>query len=150
MLETTEHTFLNRQVQKAQLSHRTLFSERMKCRTSPCFMYGKTTRGSPSFGSIMPSRDRMLGWWKLFMMRPSLRNWSTSLKSVIPVTMRQTVTHSSNSHKLILCWFWVEDGCLHTVQWFNSTVGLLFVLVYQVPVINCPKVACMAWKHCCN
>lgn len=66
----------------------TLFSERMKCRTSPCFIYGRTTRGSPSLGSIMPSRDRMLGWWKPFMMRPSRRNWSTSPKSVIPVNTK--------------------------------------------------------------
>lgn len=67
----------------------TLFSDRIKCRTSPCFIYGRTTRGSPSLGSIMPSRDRMLGWWKPFIMRPSLRNWSTSPRSVIPMDRKE-------------------------------------------------------------
>lgn len=71
---------------------RALFSDRIKCRTSPCFIYGRTTRGSPSLGSIMPSRDRMLGWWKPFIMRPSLRNWSTSPRSVIPMDTKDRTT----------------------------------------------------------
>lgn len=48
-------------------------------------MYGSTTRGRPSLGNMMPSRDRIFGWSKPFMMRPSLRKWSTSFRSVIPV-----------------------------------------------------------------
>lgn len=69
----------------------TLFSKRIKCRTSPCFMYGSTTRGSPSLGSMMPSRDRIFGWSKPFMMRPSLRKWSTSFRSVIPVKRQKYI-----------------------------------------------------------
>lgn len=55
-------------------------------------MYGNTTRGSPSLGSMMPSRDRIFGWSKPFMIRPSLRNWSTSFRSVIPVKRQKKKT----------------------------------------------------------
>lgn len=78
----------------------TRFSERMKCRTSPCVMYGKTTRGSPSFGSMMPNRDRIFGWSKPFMIRPSLRNWSTSFRSVIPVKRKKKDTDFSQAKKI--------------------------------------------------
>lgn len=50
---------------------------------------------------MMPSRDRMLGWWKPFIMRPSLRNWSTSPRSVIPTDVkgrrRQKLLTGTNS-----------------------------------------------------
>lgn len=83
----------------------TLFSERIKCRTSPCFMYGNTTRGSPSLGSMIPSRDRIFGWSKPFMIRPSLRNWSTSFKSVIPVKRKKKWYRHHTTKKFISSWF---------------------------------------------
>lgn len=73
---------------------RTLFSQRMKCRRSPCFMYGSTTRGSPSCGRRIPSRESTLQWWKPFIMMPSFKNCSTSSTSVIPA---HTHTHFTNS-----------------------------------------------------
>lgn len=65
-------------------AERTWLSSRMKLRRSPCFMYGSTTRGEPSLGRQIPSRDSTLGWLKSFMMIPSFRNCDTSSISVIP------------------------------------------------------------------
>lgn len=70
-------------------AERTWLSSRMKLRRSPCFMYGSTTRGEPSLGRQIPSRDSTLGWLKSFMMIPSFRNWDTSSISVIPAVGTQ-------------------------------------------------------------
>lgn len=107
-------------------------------------MYGRTTRGSPSLGSMMPSRERMLGWWKPFMMRPSRRNWSTSPRSVIPVdtkdrTRRKRLMRTSSDYSRTM-----NYAMERTVEGFYGTVGLLVVAVDQESMINRPKVACVA------
>lgn len=79
-----ELKFWCRNLQHAYMWALTCPSSRMKLRRSPCFIYGRTTRGEPSGGRQIPNRERTLGWLKSFMMIPSFRNWDTSSKSVMP------------------------------------------------------------------
>lgn len=76
-------------------------------------MKGSTTRGSPCLGSVIPSRERMLVWWKPFIMMPSLRNRSTSPTSVIPVHTHSTWHINTHTHTL-------EIVCSHKTSHTNT------------------------------
>lgn len=139
-------------------NYHTLFSQRMKCRRSPCFMYGSTTRGSPSWGRRMPRRDSTLLWWKPFMMIPSFKNCSTSSSSVIPehtrmhinvmdLILREVVTRKCE-HILLIFWRTKNERNLMilTIQRLDSTVDFSVVLVCKIAVIDSAKMTCRGKK----
>ena len=66
---------------------------------SPFAMKGKTIKGLPSVSKVNPSSPSTLGWSKVFMIKPSSRNFTTLEES--EVSVKRKMSYSFMSHRPI-------------------------------------------------